>query len=204
MFLVLFNIYNVFTFAVGLPWRLIMKPFIKWWRKMVSNHLLRTVRNENIVFRADCPTGAIPYLYLRWTLNNGSEARIEIKRIYASLYLENRRIAHFDVCDPLIKNVGVGNRHQYLTVQTSNIQKGGKSEVEYYFYPSFEFWTNNSAHLSPSTPFLIEGAVEINGYGTRVSIRLVDSELHIIGIDNASSLYNKIMADRLQEYLKRN
>jgi hypothetical protein len=187
MAIIIFSVFNWFAFAIGLPWRFVMKPLLKWWQKMGTDNLKRSVRIENIKIKAVKPNDNLPFLNLLFSINNGSETNIIIKRVYGSIYIGDWRIANYDVHEPIKKTLG-NNRQQHLVIQNQNLKKGDKSEVEFNFYPSVEFWLSKK-----NTCSLGDGAIEVLGYGVNITIPYFQDNLPINGLEEIAQSYHALL-----------
>lgn len=191
-------VYNVSQFIPNSLWRIVMSHLVSWWARSLERHLVKSVRNEDIVLHATIPQQGLPFLTLSWIVNNGSEMKTEIKRIYADLYAGDRRIISFDVSNPIEKNVAFGNRQQYLTVRKKVLQSGERSSVEINFYPQLEFWLSNTGSI-----MLLNGAIEIGGRYLNVSIRLIQDNLQCDRITDCSKKYRELMKTIFDETVRK-
>lgn len=187
MAIIIFNLFNWFTFV---PWRFIMRPLFRYWQKIYAGNLKRGVRVENIRIKAISPSNGLPFLTLLSSVNNGSETNIILKRIYGSIYIGDWRIATFDVHDPIQKNLG-NNRQQFFTVRGKTIEKGGKSEIEFNFSPSIEFWLSSKDRCS-----LGDGAIEVRGYGVNITIPYIQDDIPIDGLEQGKSHYVALLKNK--------
>ncbi len=191
MGLIVAKILDILMNIIG---RLIMKPLGRLWQSIWSDHLQKSVRNEECRLQAVTPSEGLPYISLEWHLNNGSETDVEIKRLYGALYIGDRRLTCFDVHNP-IETQFTGNRQQYVKVQRTLLNKGKLSGIEIIFYPSIEFWLCIS---KPSTlSVMVEGATEIHSHGLAITVPLVKDGLTIGNIDTAVLRYYSVLTDRL-------
>jgi hypothetical protein len=173
---------------------LIMKPLTRLWHSIWAGHLQKSVRNEECSLQAVTPSEGLPYISLKWRLNNGSETDVEIKRLYGALYISDRRLACFDVHNP-IETQFIGNKQQYIRIQRTLLNKGKLSGIEIIFYPSIEFWLSVRKPFSLSVT--IEGATEIHSHGLNITVPLVKDGLPIENIDTAVLRYHGVLTDRL-------
>lgn len=174
-------------------WRFIMKPlFYNWWQKIWRQHFERAVRNEDITIWAMSPSP----LRLSWTINNGSEARIDIERVCGSVFMSDWRIVDFDVHSPNIHKVEAANRHESLTVQATSLRKGDKSCVQIAFYPPLDFWLSDI-----SNNFLINGFIVVRGYAVDAVIPVIKLGLKVEGLSEAVTKYRGKLHDSLKDKL---
>ena len=174
-----------------------MFPLIKWYQNIGINHLKKSIRPEYIRLVAESPSQDLPYLHLMWTINNGSETEIEVKRMYGSIYIGNKCVASFDAHKPVEKQSAAGSRQQYLTIQKRILKTGHQSGVEFNFNPTIDFWISTQSNTC-----LLDGAFEVSGYGLNITIPLIKDNLNIEGITPAISNYQNFLRSHLGSILK--